>query len=144
VPIRGKPKNLEFGAPVVVPMTTESEVGEGPEGTHSVWFNRGVIGSQAYARDFNNKDPRTLKGADRRASVCMAFAHLFEAMRDFIRKAKDDSYAIRAAVYEFSYEPIIAEFADALKRCKDVKIVYDARIKVVKGKKDPEAVKRSL
>jgi phosphatidylserine/phosphatidylglycerophosphate/cardiolipin synthase-like enzyme len=142
VPVRGKPKNLEYGTPVVVPVTTESEVGKGPEGTHSVWFNRGLIGSQAYARDFNNKDPHKLKGAERDRAYAWLSRHLFEAMRDFIRKAKDESYSIRAAVYEFSYEPIIAEFADALRRCKDIKIVYDARIKVVKGKKDPNEVKR--
>lgn len=34
------------------------------------------------------------------------------------------------------------EFAEALERYNDVKIVYDAWIKVVKRKKDPEAVKR--
>jgi len=138
VPVRGKPKKLEYGVPVEVNVETERP----GHATHSVYFNRGVIGSQAYAREFANKDPRDLKGAEQKRAYAWLSRGLFEAMRDFLRRATGPAYALRAAVYEFSYEPIIEEFHEALKRCKDVKLVYDARVKTTKGKPDPSEAKR--
>lgn len=89
-------------------VTTESA-----RGTHSIYFNRGVIGSQAYARKFHNTDPRKLKGKEQKDAYQWLSRGLFEAVRDFIRRAKSTKFGLRAAVYEFSYEPIIAEFLDA-------------------------------
>jgi hypothetical protein len=43
IPIYGQPKNLQFGPAIEVEVDTESEAGS----MHSVYFNRGVIGSQA-------------------------------------------------------------------------------------------------
>jgi phosphatidylserine/phosphatidylglycerophosphate/cardiolipin synthase-like enzyme len=138
VPVRGKPKKLEYGAPVEVNVQTERP----GHATHSVYFNRGVIGSQAYAREFDNTDPRDLKGAEQKRAYDWLARGLFEAMRDFLRRATGPAYGLRAAVYEFSYDPIVAEFGAAQKRCKDVKLVYDARIKTAKGKPDPIEAKR--
>jgi phosphatidylserine/phosphatidylglycerophosphate/cardiolipin synthase-like enzyme len=138
VPVTGQPKNLEYGEPVRVPIKTEREI----QGNHSVWFNRGVIGSQAYARKFQNRDPRKLQGKEQRDAYEWLSRGLFEGMRDFIRAAKGKKHGLRAAVYEFSYEPIIAEFRDALKRCGDVKIIYDARIKKEKGRPKSTEAKR--
>jgi len=81
---------------------------------------------------------------------------LEEAMLSFIAQAKGPQYAIRAAVYEFTYEPVIQAFVDALERGVDVKIVhhakrqnlyllkrnYDADTTTTYGKKDPEAGKK--
>jgi phosphatidylserine/phosphatidylglycerophosphate/cardiolipin synthase-like enzyme len=50
---------------------------------------------------------------------------LFEALCRFIRQAKDPSYALRAALYEFHYEPVGRAFRDALDAGADVKILYD-------------------
>jgi phosphatidylserine/phosphatidylglycerophosphate/cardiolipin synthase-like enzyme len=130
VPVRGKPKNLTYGTTVRIDVRTESE-----EGRHAVYFNRGVIGSQAYAREFHNTDPRKLKGDEQKKAYEWLSRGLYEAMRDFIREATGPQFALRAAVYEFSYEPIIEEFQQAKKRCKDVQIVYDARIKTSDPKK---------
>jgi hypothetical protein len=132
VPVRGKPKKLEYGVPVEVHVQTERP----GHATHSVYFNRGVIGSQAYAREFDDKDPRDLKGAEQKRAYAWLSRGLFEAMRDFLRRASGPAWGLRAAVYEFSYDPIVAEFGAAQKRCKDVKIVYDARVKTSKGKPD--------
>jgi phosphatidylserine/phosphatidylglycerophosphate/cardiolipin synthase-like enzyme len=138
VPVRGKPKKLEYGPPVEVNVQTEVP----GHATHSVYFNRGVIGSQAYAREFDNKDPRDLKGAEQKRAYDWLSRGLFEGMRDFLRRATGPAYGLRAAVYEFSYDPIVAEFGAAQKRCKDVQIVYDARVKTSKGKPDPNEAKR--
>src|SRR5262249_35784928 len=40
-------------------------------------------------------------------------------------RAKDSSYALRAALYEFHYDPVGVEFQAALDRKVDVKILYD-------------------
>jgi len=53
---------------------------------------------------------------------------LEEAMLAFIGQARAPGYGLRASVYEFSYEPAIAAFGAAQKKCKDVQIVYDARV----------------
>src|SRR5215204_3981866 len=48
VAMRGKPKKLEPGEEVEVRIETEDDAA----GTHAIYFNRGVAGSQAYARKF--------------------------------------------------------------------------------------------
>jgi len=124
VPVRGQPKKLSYGEPVEVNVQTENE----SEGEHAVYFNRGVIGSQAYAREFHNADPQKLKGADRVKAYAWLSRGLYEAMRDFVRQAKNKQFGLRAAVYEFDYEPIIKEFSDAQKNSENVKIIFDARV----------------
>ena len=136
VPVRGEPKNLEYGDPVVVEVNTEDE----SSGEHAVYFNRGVIGSQAYARTFHNADPHHLKGAEKEKAYQWLSRGLFEAMRDFVRQANSHQFGLRAAVYEFDYEPIIKEFADAQQKCGNVKIVFDAR--VATGKKGEQMAAR--
>ena len=53
VALRGKPKKLEQSDTVAVKLATEDEA----TGDHAVYFNRGVAGSQAYARKFKNLSP---------------------------------------------------------------------------------------
>jgi phosphatidylserine/phosphatidylglycerophosphate/cardiolipin synthase-like enzyme len=122
-PVYGKPKALKYGTAVELPVTTEEEAGS----THSVYFNRGVIGSQAYSREFHATPPHKLKGDERKRAYVWLSRGLEEAILAFIGKASSTRYGLRAAVYEFSYQPAVAAFAAAQKRCKDVKIVYDAR-----------------
>lgn len=62
IPTRGQPKNLQLkeDEAVTVEVTTEPEVAPDAGDArprHDVYFNRGVIGSQAYARRFENEDP---------------------------------------------------------------------------------------
>src|SRR5262249_9419335 len=127
VPVRGKPKNLTYDKGVSIDVQTEKEA----EGKYSVYFNRAVIGSQAYARKFA-VSPSKLTGKKKDEAYEWLSRGLFEAIKDFLAAAKDESYGIRAAVYEFSYEPVIEAFAEAKKRCNDVQIIYDARIAVNK------------
>ena len=91
---------------------------------HDVYFNRGVIGSQAYARRFGNRKPK----ADSPTSPEMVWLSrgLFEALVRFIGLAEDHRFALRAALYEFHYQPVANAFAKAVEAGADVKIVYDA------------------
>lgn len=130
VPLCGKVKQpkLDDAAGVTLDVITEIE-GDRPSGPsdkgarHDVFFNRGVIGSQAYAREFGNRDP----DAENPRSKEMKWLSrgLFEALVRFIGLARD-GMGLRAALYEFHYQPVANAFAKAIEAGADVKIVYDA------------------
>ena len=120
VAMRGKPKKLEQGEEVEIRVETEDDA----VGTHAIYFNRGVAGSQAYARKFHNKPPD--KVADREAWKWLSRG-LEEALLDFISQADGERYALRGALYEFQYLPVLEAFRDAHRRGADVKIVFDAK-----------------
>jgi phosphatidylserine/phosphatidylglycerophosphate/cardiolipin synthase-like enzyme len=123
VPVYGTVKNvkLDEAAEVTLDVTTEKEADDGAR--HSVFFNRGVIGSQAYAREFGNREP----DADNPRSREMKWLSrgLFEAIVQFIGRA-GDGMGLRAALYEFHYQPVANAFAKVIEAGADVRIVYDA------------------
>ena len=131
VPAYGIVKRIELDdtAAVAVEISTEREHLLDPatandQECHDVYFNRGVIGSQAYARRFGNRKP----DAEAPTSPEMVWLSrgLFEALLRFIGLAEDHRYALRAALYEFHYQPVANAFGKALEAGADVKIVYDA------------------
>jgi len=129
VPVYGSVKfpKLDEAAAVVVGITAESE-GDTPGETkdsirHDVFFNRGVIGSQAYAREFNNREPDP--DNPRCPEMKWLSRGLFEALVGFIGLAKD-GMGLRASFYEFKYLPVANAFVKAIEGGADVKIVYDA------------------
>jgi len=130
VPTHGTPKllTLDNAAAVTIPVETEPELGAVPtaEGgiRHDVFFNRGVIGSQAYAREFQNAEPDPNDPTSDK--MVWLSRGLFEALQNFIGLAKNEDFALRAAVYEFHYQPVANAFAKAIEAGADVKIVYDA------------------
>ena len=126
VPVYGQPKNLVYGKPVVVSIQTCGE----DHGVHAIYFNRGVAGSQAYARKFGNKKPSSITDAatQKRAYEWLSRG-LEEAILSFIGSAKSSKYSLRASVYEFSWLPVLEAFKKASKAGADVKIVYDRRTK---------------
>jgi phosphatidylserine/phosphatidylglycerophosphate/cardiolipin synthase-like enzyme len=114
----GAPDALHDGPSVSLDVTTESE----SDGVHAVFFNRGVAASQRYAIKFHNQAPKDA-GPEAYAWLSRGLA---EAMTSFIGRARGQRYGIRAAVYEFTWEPILKAFGDALASGADVQIVYDA------------------
>jgi phosphatidylserine/phosphatidylglycerophosphate/cardiolipin synthase-like enzyme len=144
-PVYGTPAALEYGDAVEVTVRTEDPAGE--DSKHSVYFNRGVAGSQAYSRKFgkflrwygvHGRDedgnpaiaPRCyIKPEDvpNRKAYEWLSRGLEEAMLSFIAEAKDSTWAIRAAAYELSHEPVIQAFVDAVERGVDVRIVHHAK-----------------
>jgi phosphatidylserine/phosphatidylglycerophosphate/cardiolipin synthase-like enzyme len=120
VALTGKPKNLVQGATVEIRVTTEDV----DTGTHAIHFNRGVAASQAYARKFNNLPPDQVP--DHKAYDWLSRG-LFEALLGFIGQAQGKRYALRAAVYEFQYPPVLAAFKTAHDAGADVKIIFDAK-----------------
>jgi len=130
VPVFGTVKNpkLDDAAAVTLDVTCEIE-GDRPVDAnddsvrHDVFFNRGVIGSQAYAREFGNRAPDP---EDPRSPEMKWLSRgLFEALVRFIGLA-GDGMGLRAALYEFHYQPVANAFVKAIEAGADVKIVYDA------------------
>lgn len=131
VPTYGTPKLLQLDHAAGVPLSvfTEPEVGnaDGAAGDtirHDVYFNRGVIGSQAFAREFENAIPDA--NAPTSPKMVWLSRGLFEALLRFIALAKNEHFALRAALYEFHYQPVANAFAKAHEAGADVKIVFDA------------------
>ena len=120
VAMRGEPGNLKPSEWVKVRFSMENEA----QGTHAVYFNRGVAGSQAYVRKFGDKPPDQVPG---REAWRWLSRGLFRAMLKFIGQAKGNRYGLRAAVYEFNQGAVLKEFGKASLSGADVKIIFDAR-----------------
>ena len=134
----GKPRNLQPAFEAVVEVITEQEV----DGVHSVHFNRGVIGSQAYIRKWP-KVPTELPPDQAEQAWRWLSRGLEEALLAFIGQAVDNRWSLRVAAYEFSHAPVAEALAQARARGADVRIVYDARISQKRdGTPDPDEAKR--
>jgi phosphatidylserine/phosphatidylglycerophosphate/cardiolipin synthase-like enzyme len=130
VPMYGTPKLLEADEAMAITISVNTEREEvdpppmdDPTPRHEVYTNRGAIGSQAYAREFVNAPPVT----DDPSSPEMKWLSrgLFEGLMNFIARAKDHRFELRAALYEFHYQPVANAFAKQIEAGADVKIVYD-------------------
>ena len=118
VPLNGTPGNLREGAAVNVNVTTEDP----SVGKHRIYFNRGAVASQEYARRFQNKSPKVVGPA----AYEWLSRGLLEGITSFIDRAKNDTYSLRAAIYEFQWPDVLEAFKQAHGRGADVKVVYDA------------------
>jgi phosphatidylserine/phosphatidylglycerophosphate/cardiolipin synthase-like enzyme len=124
VPKYGTPTNMTDGPAVTVNIATLNE----DLGEHAIYFNRGVAGSQAYARKFGNIAPDDIKDpAQKKLAFQWLSRGLEEAMLKFIGQANSADYALRGTVYEFSHLPALQALGTASKKKADVKIIYDRR-----------------
>jgi phosphatidylserine/phosphatidylglycerophosphate/cardiolipin synthase-like enzyme len=129
VPVYGIPKllQLDHGSAVTLDVEMESEAdtsGDSGRASHDIYFNRGVIGSQAYAREFGNSTPDSNEPSS--PEMVWLSRGLFEGLLRFIGRAKNERYALRGALYEFHYQPVANAFVKAMEAGADVKIVFDA------------------
>ena len=121
VPLSGTPGKLREGPRVSVRVRTESELGS----THSVFFNRGAIASQEYARRFLNIAPDKLEGDEQAAAYRWLSRGLLEALLAFIGRAAGPEFALHGAIYEFKRTEVLSALRDAAARGAATKIVYD-------------------
>lgn len=125
IPLFGQPANLVDGKSVVVPISTEGE----HTGKHGVFFNRGAVASQEYARRFLNQEP------DKAGPAAFEWLSrgLLEAMLEFINRAKDGTFELHAAIYEFQREEVLEAFHTAKSNGAKVRIIFDN----IKGDTNP-------
>ena len=114
----GTPAQLRVAAEQEIQVRTSSV----RDGIHGVVFNRGAIASQAYAQRFGNKQPDDVPN---NAAYAWLSGGLAEALTAFIGQATDADWTVRAAVYEFSWPPMLQAFAVAAASGADVRIVAD-------------------
>ena len=134
-PAFGRPGALELGDSLKLEVTTEFE----NDGQHGIWFNRGAIASQAYARQFQNHKPtdEEMNNPNDKHTKWLSRG-LLEACLEYINTTKR-SEALRACIYEFTYAPIIEAFKKKVDDGFDVKlIVHDDK----KGE-NRKAIKRA-
>lgn len=118
VPLYGTPQKLIEGDAVSIPIGTESEFGD----LHSVFFNRGAIASQEYARRFLNKSPKEIGEAAYR----WLSRGLLEAFKTFVSRANGSSYGLYGAIYEFQWPEALKAIKAAADSGAKVSILYDA------------------
>jgi phosphatidylserine/phosphatidylglycerophosphate/cardiolipin synthase-like enzyme len=112
----GKPDDLAFDATVDLKVTTESV----DQGTHAIFFNRGSIASQEYARRFQNRKPSEVG----QPAYDWLSRGLIEGLFKFIDATKDGD-ELCGAFFEFKNTDIYARLKAAKKRGVKVKVVYD-------------------
>lgn len=115
----GAPGALEPTAEVVLHVGTEGR----RSGAHAVVFNRGAAASQVYARRFRNQRPSQVP---RREAYRWLSRGLEEALLAFIGQARDPTWALRGALYQFSYPPVLRALRIAADHGADVRLVVDA------------------
>ena len=106
-------EGLRQGDSVVLEVRTE----DADDGHHAIYFNRGVAGSQAYARRFNNVSP--LENPE--AATWMSRG-LEEALIAFIAQADGPQWALHGALYEFIHAPVLDALHKAARAGADVKL----------------------
>jgi hypothetical protein len=121
IPVFGTPTapQLREALKLTLSVTTEKE----DDGEHGIWFNRGAIASQAYARRFQNHKPTAAEMNDPKDKHTIWLSRgLLEACLEYIDTTKK-SEALRACIYEFTYEPIIKAFKRKIDDGFDVKLI---------------------
>ncbi|MBS1791767.1 MAG: hypothetical protein JST85_28925 [Acidobacteria bacterium] len=123
VPMYGAPGKLQPRPGIALQVHTEKEFDQG----HGVWFNRGAIASQAFARQFGNREPSEPDNPESEETAWLSRG-LLEACLRFINDTPA-GYGLRVAAYEFTYKPILDALKNALDRGVDVRIVYHDTVK---------------
>ena len=124
VPLYGSP-----AAPAPKPgveVTVVVDLDDPSEGTHGIYFNRGVAASQAYAVSFTDP-PDQLSPEKRAAAMRWLSRGLDEALIAFIDQASSPQWALRASAFEFTEPGVLAAFQRAHDAGADVRITYHAK-----------------
>jgi phosphatidylserine/phosphatidylglycerophosphate/cardiolipin synthase-like enzyme len=120
VPLYGKPGALTEGPRIKVKVRTEVELGT----PHSVFFNRGSVATQEYARRFQDKKPSELQGEEQAAAYAWLSRGLHEAMLAFFGRAAGKGWGLYGAIYELIWPDVIEALRQASRRGADVGVLY--------------------
>ncbi len=130
-PVYGTPTALHLGPWTTVSVTTESEAGE----SQSVFFNRGSVATQGYARRFQDKATAELVGAEQDAAYGWLSRGLLEALVAFIGRASGPEYGLYGAIYESQWAAALEALKAVVAAGATVRVTYDA----ISGDSGPRA-----
>ncbi len=130
-PVYGaSPAQLRFEHPTEIEVHTEPYASDTDE--HEVYFNRGVSGSQYYARRFGTEKISKLKEPKKTEALNWLQSGLYDGFLEFIQQAKKGE-KLCGAFYELKYPPAVEALKKAsVDRDVEVRIICDGR-KGVKG-----------
>ena len=117
------------------------------DGKHSVYFNYGVTGSQAYAhnKEFGNMPISQLKGTALEHALAFLGRDLWsEGLVKFVQQATGAKFSIYGAFYEFQYPGFLAELKAAKDRGVDVQLVVSGKPEQYDDKTDKRTGKLKL
>lgn len=119
VPMTGTPGRLSEKPATRITIDTEPLAAK----DHEVFFNRGALASQAFARRFPGK---TLEQAGELGYTWLT-RDLLPGMLAFIAQAAKPGYALRAAFYELGVPEVLQALKQAAQSGADVKILYHGK-----------------
>lgn len=98
---------------------------------HSVFFNYGVTGSQAFSRKFKGNEKVLLEEKPEdvyKKAVDFLGRELWSSgLTEFVNRAKNSDYSLYCAFYEFEYPGFMEAIKNAVKRKVKVEVVYSAQ-----------------
>lgn len=98
------------------------------ESEHSVFFNFGVTGCQAYAKIFPKKKVEDLSEPEMKKALSILGRELFtDGLLKFVAQADSDNYKLLGAFYELEYPPFLVALKKAENKGATVKIIYSGR-----------------
>lgn len=120
----GKVANPTAAFEVSIAVTTEPLL----DGDHSVFFNYGVTGSQAYSNRFPNEKLSDLPQKKQEQALSMLGRELWnDGLLRFVRQAKDNTYSLYAAFYELQYPEFLAALLQIKEGGAGLQIIYSAK-----------------
>jgi phosphatidylserine/phosphatidylglycerophosphate/cardiolipin synthase-like enzyme len=120
---KGTPQNLQVFLKESITITSEAHI----KGSHGIFFNRGVSGSQSYAEQFGNQRPDSIADkVEQEQAYRWLSRGLYEGLIAFIESAKKGQ-KLRGACYEFHHPGTLAALKKSQKSGVDVNVVYDAK-----------------
>lgn len=124
-PVTGKPDRFERTSDSIsVTITTESVF---QNEKHDVFFNRGVVSSQAYSQKFSNRSPAEITDPTLQKEAFKWLSRDLEtAILSFIDNARC-SETLLCCFYEFSYLPVAEAFKKAIENGVKVKLIIDGK-----------------
>ncbi len=125
-PMFGTPINFQAKFKNSIKITTEKL----QDGQHSVYFNYGVTGSQAYAtnKEFGNKPVLSLTGQALQDALAFLGRELWsDGLLKFVAQATGANHKLYCQFYEFQYPGFLEALKAAKDRGVDVQIVYSGK-----------------
>ncbi len=118
--VYGSPGNLTYVQGPLVTVKTESC----SSGKHRIIFNRAVAASQAYSRRFGETNPDDEKDPLHDAARDWLTRGMRQQIESFMNEAKDDSYALDLALFEFEYDGYVDLLMKLKKRGVKIHVIY--------------------
>lgn len=130
-------------------LDVEVRTDDGQPDNHRVIFNRAVAASQAFGRKFEavdkwlskNKNAPIEDWPDPKARDWLQHG-LLDQIEKFVARAKDNTWTLDVAIYEYELAAIVKAINDAHKRGVKVRILYHGKVGDEQTKQNETSVKK--